>query len=348
VVPWSILTEREPTDAAVQEALLALPYAYSKLNVHGRAAVLYGSAVETFGNELVKLDASLHSIEAGEFLRALVREEIRQSKDWVIRLRRLPDAPETFYLIGLMASHDFQTALQNYLDLEDMRKKLVAWQRSLYAFEDLIRLRREYYEPLLPEVDRQFRRLDARMRLRLEQRERVEKRLQAMLVDPRPDHLATAEERMLRSRLDALEAALGDAGDPDTAALRARLARLDGVLTWRLETEYHQRLSDAHAHLRELNADVEALQAEVDAFVRVRQAATHGYVGWNRRIARLRGRISDAHEGVVDLMDRQGEVLEAVAAEELKLRRERLVTYLNQARFAYADSYDRAAKAQAQ
>ena len=38
LVPWSILAEREATDAAVQEALLALPYAYSRLNVHGRAA----------------------------------------------------------------------------------------------------------------------------------------------------------------------------------------------------------------------------------------------------------------------------------------------------------------------
>src|SRR5262249_35543085 len=49
LVPWGILAEREPTDAAVQEAILALPYAYSRLNVHGRAAVLYGRAVEVFG-----------------------------------------------------------------------------------------------------------------------------------------------------------------------------------------------------------------------------------------------------------------------------------------------------------
>ena len=31
LVPWSILAERDPTDVAVQEALLAVPYAYSKL-----------------------------------------------------------------------------------------------------------------------------------------------------------------------------------------------------------------------------------------------------------------------------------------------------------------------------
>ena len=113
-----------------------------------------------------------------------MREEIRQDKDWVIRLRSLPDAPETFYLMTLMASNDFQSALQNYLDLEDLRKKLVSWQGSLDAFDDIIGLRRGYYEPRLPEIDREFRKLDAQMRLRLEQREHVQRRLQHMLIAP--------------------------------------------------------------------------------------------------------------------------------------------------------------------
>jgi tetratricopeptide (TPR) repeat protein len=206
LVPWSILAEREATDAAVQEAMLALPYAYSRLDVHGRAALLYGRAVESFGEELSRVDASITSIESGEFLKALVREEIRQDKDWVIRLRRLPESPETFYLMALMASHDFQTALQNYLDLEDLRKKLVSWQKGFDAFDDIIRLRREYYEPRLPEIDGRFRKLDAQMRLRLEQRESLARRLDHMLIAPRPDHLATAEEQHLAARLERLEA----------------------------------------------------------------------------------------------------------------------------------------------
>jgi tetratricopeptide (TPR) repeat protein len=347
LVPWSILAKRESTDGAVQEAMLALPYAYSRLRVHGRAAHLYGRAVEAFGSELGKLDASIASIRDGEFLRALVREEIRQDKDWVIRLRSLPEAPETFYLTALMASHEFQTALQNYLDLEDLRKRLVSWQRSLDSFEDLIRLRRSYYEPLLPEIDRQFRRLDARMRLRLEQRKHVDRRLQHLLVAPRPHHLATAEEQAAGSRLDLLGAELGAAGDPEAAALRARIRRLKGLLTWNLETRYHERLTEAHRHLRELDRDVDALAATYEAFVRTRQAATHSYVGYEIPIEGLRGRVGDAQGRLGVLLARQGHVLETVAIRELEARRERLEAYQNQARFAFADSYDRAAKAQA-
>ena len=348
LVPWALLAGRDPTDAAVQEAILALPYAYSRLNVHGRAAVLYGHAVDSFGQQLEKLDASLRSVRQGEFLKDLAREEIRQDKDWVIRLRSLPDAPETFYLTNLIASHDFQTALQNYLDLEDMRKKLVAWQRSLDAFDDLVRLRRAYYEPLLPDIDARFRKLDAQMRLRLEQRKAVEKRIQDLLVAPRPDFLATADEQSALARLERVESALSTGDDDATRALRARVRRLQGFLAFNLATDYHRRLTDAYEHLHALNRDVAVLTAQYDAFVRTRQAATHGYEGYEPQIRSLRARAGDALERLEPTMAQQGRVLEVVAIRELESRRERLEAYQNQARFAFADSYDRAAKAQAQ
>src|SRR5262245_26204881 len=127
VVPWGILAARESTDAAVQEAKLAVPFAYGKLDVYGRAAVSYASALESFGGELKKVDASIASIREGKFLQALAREEIKQNPDWVIQLRSLPESPETYYLTELAASNDFQTAVQNYLDLEDLPRKLASW-----------------------------------------------------------------------------------------------------------------------------------------------------------------------------------------------------------------------------
>lgn len=347
LVPWGLLAEREATDIAVQEAWLALPYAYSKLDVHGRAALLYGEAVESLDGELDKVDASITNIRDGEFLKALVREEIRLDADWVIRLRSLPNAPETFYLMALMASHDFQTALQNYLDLADLRAKLAAWRGGLAAFDDLIALRRRYYEPELPAMDARFRELDARMRLRLEQRKHLDAQLQKLLVAPRPELLATADEHAWAARLTALEAKLPELEGEGALALRARIDRLRGVLTWAIETQYPERLTDAHRHLRELNTDVEALTAQYDAFVRARQAAAHSYVGYDGRIRGLRARIGEALERVARLMSRQGHRLETVAINELAARRDLLETYQNRARFAFADSYDRAAKAQA-
>jgi len=346
LVPWSLLVEREVTDSAVQEALLALPYAYSKLNVHGRAAVLYGQAVEAFGQELGKLDASVKSIRDGKFLSALVREEIRQDKDWVIRLRSLPESPETYYLMALMASHDFQTGLQNYLDLEDLRKKLASWERSFDSFEDIISLRRQYYAPLLPGIDRQFRELDSQIRLRLEQREHLSRRLQNMLVAPRPDYLATADERVLLAQLGQLDSQLQLANPADQATQQARIARLEGVVTWDLQMQYDERLTEAYTHLQELNTVVDEMTARYEGYVRTRQAAVHSYEGYDVPMNQLRRRVQEALGRLNLLMARQGRMLETVAINELKARRQRLEIFQHQARYAFADSYDRAAKAQ--
>jgi len=346
LVPWNILVDREPTDVAVQEAMLAAPHAYASLNLHGRAALMYGHALELFNNQLERVDASINSIREGRFLSALIREESRQDEGWVIRLRSLPEAPETYYLMELMASHDFQTALHNYLDLEDLRSRLTTWKAGFDAFDDIIRLRGDNYEPLLPGIDAQFRELDSRIRLRLEQRKHLGTRLHAMLTAPRPESLATAEERIAGSRIALIEKTLGVSDSPAALALRERAAHLRGALTWRLETEYPERLTAAHVHLNALNADVEALTRQYDSFVRTRQAATLSYVGYDAQLGQLRERVNDALPRVDNLMARQGHMIETVAINQLNARRERLVAQQTQARYAVADSYDRAARAQ--
>ena len=345
IVPWGILAERNGTDPAVQEAKLALPYAYGQLDVHGRAAILYGDALQAFDGEVDRLEESIDSIRKGHFLEALVREEIRQNPDWVIQLRELPESPETHYLMELLASHDFQTALQNYLDLEDLRYRLDSWDGDFASFEDMIALRRAYYEPLLPEIDQAFRELDSRIRLRREQHALLSRRLQDLLVAPRPEFLATTEERELSGRIAAAEAALEGDTRPQADALRERLARVRGALIWTLETEYHERLTAFDRNLRELEAAIATMTAQYESFVRVRQAAVHSYEGYEVPIRRLRTRVQSASSRVGLLMARQGHILELVAVDELTARRARLNEYRDQARYALADSYDRATKA---
>jgi len=347
VVPWSILADREVTDSANQEAMIALPYAYGKLNVHGRAAIFYGRALDSFGIEVDKLDASIESIREGQFLTALIREEIRKDKDWVIRLRSLPETPETYYLMELLATHDFQTGLQNYLDLADMRRKLLVWQASFDSFDDMVDIRHDHYEPLLPDIDRQFRALDSRMRLRIEQHKMLVKRRDDLLTMPQPEFLATREEQAILAQIEHIENQLKDAETPFDASLQQRIRRLKGTVTWTLETEYHERLTTFDRNLRGLDQAMAVQQEQYNQYVRLRQAATHSYVGYRTPISRLRARVRNSVENVDLLMARQGRLLEVVAIKELVARRGRLETYRDKARFALADSYDRATQPQA-
>jgi len=348
LVPWSTLVTREVTDASVQEAMLAVPYAYGKLDVYSKAALMYGSALSKFSTEIDKLDASIKSIREGHFLKALVREELKQDANWVVKLRKLPQTPETYYLLKLMASHDFQESLKNYLDLEDLRKKLEAWEKDLDAFEEIIEKRRAYYQPLLPIIDREFRQLDSQMRLRLEQRDRIEQRLKAMLVVPRPDYLATSKERISSEQIALLERKLTTGGTVVPSGVEARIKRLRGVLHWNIYTDYDRRFTEAYKHLRDLNFEVDRLKKQYNAFVRTRQAATQSYEGYDDVIRRQHFLIQKAHEKVGELMARQGHMLETMAVNELTKRRERLAEFQIKVRFAMADSYDRATRTQTQ
>jgi len=90
------------------------------------------------------------------------------------------------------------------------------------------------------------------------------------------------------------------------------------------------------------------LKRQYNAFVRTRQAATQSYEGYDDVIRHQRFLIRKAREKVGELMARQGHMLETMAVNELTARRERLTEFQIKARFAMADSYDRATRAQTQ
>lgn len=345
LVPWTILAKRNVTDRAVQEVMLGLPFAYSKLDLHGKSALLYGHALESFDKELTKLDASIKSIQEGKFLEALVREELKQDRNWVVKLRDLPDAPETHYLMHLMASHDFQESLQNYFDLEELRKHLLTREENINAYQELVNNRREYYKPRLPEIEKQFQLLDSRMRLRIEQRDNLENKLQAMLIAPRPQFLATVSERIYGQRVTFMERQVKHLSINNET--RQRVGRLRGSLNWNIHTQYHDRLTRAFERLRELDGVVADLKHTYRSFVRTRQAATQSYEGYDSTFNTLRIKVLDAQERVKTAMLRQGHMIETMAVNELDARRKRIEGDQVKARFALAESYDRAQKAQA-
>jgi chromosome segregation ATPase len=141
-----------------------------------------------------------------------------------------------------------------------------------------------------------------------------------------------------------LERTLGVQGVERPPEQTARLERLRGVLTWNIQTDYDRRLTDTHRNLQELNRDVAQLNQQYTAFVRTRQAVTQSYEGYDGTIRRLRQRIAAALEQVETLLARQGHLIEVMAVNELTARRDRLEEFQVKARFAVADSYDRASR----
>jgi predicted negative regulator of RcsB-dependent stress response len=346
LVAWSILHERAETNVSVQESLMAVPYAYGKLGAYGRSANLYKHAMDVFAAEIERMDDSIKSIRKGKFLQVLLDERADKDKNWVVNLRSLPDAPETRYTLELMASNDFQESYKNYKDLAELRQHIDKWLNDLRVFEEMIEIRRAYQEPLLPVVEEKFKKVDARMKLRLEQRDNLAGKLKNMLIAPRPEYLATSAERQALDTIMALEAIRATTPGQLSPDLVRRMQRLRGVVQWNVKSEYDQRLTDAYNNLIALDKIIHKMKVTYNSFIRTRQAATQSYEGYTIPLRQARTRLFSAQRELKGVMAKQGRIIETMAINELDRRRKRLEEYQIKARFALAESYDRATKAQ--
>jgi tetratricopeptide (TPR) repeat protein len=181
LAPWLELRDRSLLDSAVQESLLAVPYAFAQLGADAQAAEHYNDAIAAFNGEIARLTSSIEAIEKGELITELLGQHADSTNDatgWYWRLEKVPDTVESRYLYELMASNRFQEGLKNYRDLLYLNRNLDHWVESLGAFDDILDTRERAYQQRLPAIDGSLSSVD--LDAMLAHRVELESRLQAI------------------------------------------------------------------------------------------------------------------------------------------------------------------------
>lgn len=342
LTPWLELKGRDLLDSAVQESLLAVPYAYAKLNAHGSAADGYQSALVSFDAEIGHLDTAIRGAETGGLITSLLVNDDPEIGRWYWELDELPDSTASRYLYHLIANHRFQEGLRNVRDLSALSAHLQGWQDKLATFQDIVDTQREAYTEREPRFSRGLN--GAGLDGLKARRDVLKARLEAIEASRDVAGLGTAEELDRWQRLAALEA------DPGLAAageLRDRHRLLRGVLLWNLDSEYKYRLWGQRRQL----ADIDRLLADAtdghDGAALARQGTPAELDGFATRIGGVVPRIERLQQLIARARGQQEQRLQALAVDALSEQRERLVAYRVQAQFALATIYDRAASASA-
>ena len=348
LVPWMILRKRDITDVAVQEAMLAAPYGYSQLKAFGKSAVLYGEAVDKIDHEIKRLDDSIHSIREGKFLKAMLSEKARNDPEWLFKLGESADAPETRYFRNLLAGNSFNESYQNYRELDQLRLNLEKGLRDVAAYRDLVSRRKHYFAPLLETTESRYARVRNRMKHALDQRNALSDKLNKLLRKRDPMVFATASERATLRRLKKTRRRIDRlASQPGKDILQRKQALLEGVLRWNIDTGYENRLSSAFTHLRELDKEIAAARQSEIQLVKAKAEAALTYQGYDQALNQLHQRLVYLKDRTEGLIAHQGQFMERRAVSELIRRKSRLLRYRTKARFAMAEAYDLAIRAQA-
>jgi len=345
LAPWLELRDRSLLDSAVQESMLAVPYAFAQLGADKQAADHYVDAIEAFSSEIVRLTQSIDAIEKGELITELLgkREDVaNEASGWYWRLERIPDTVESRYLYELLASNRFQEGLKNYRDLVELNRNLDRWTESLSAFDDILDTRQRAYEQRLPAIDASLSSVD--LAALTDRRVELESRLQAIERSEDVVALGTAKEQESWQRIEAMEAKLAVLpNDPASDEMRAKYRFLRGLLLWDLRRDYKARLWAEHKALGDLDRQLREAQRRHHQVSSSRDDWPEKFVALTARIGTLRPRVQGLQESAQVALVRQQQFLQGIAVEELKAQRDRLNTYQVQARFALASIYDRAA-----
>jgi hypothetical protein len=341
LAPWLALRDRDLLDSAVQESLLAVPYAYGQLADHDTAAGAYSAALEAFDAEIDRLDQAIGKARNGGLVPAVLKADDPGIGRWYWQLDEVPDALESRYLYMLMADHSFQEGLRNVRDLRALGGYLDDWAARLEAYQDMVATRRTAYARRKDGFAAGLDAID--MDALQARRDSLAARLDAAAAQRDIAGLATEDQRNQWQQLAALEQdpGFGTAASAD----RERHRLLKGVLLWDLDRDYKHRIWQQQRELKTLDAALAEAQrsharaagardgapAEIDGFAARIEAVTP-------RIAALRGAVDGAR------LAQEGRLTNlAVAA--LQDQRERLAAYRVQAQFALATIYDRAAVA---
>ena len=157
VVAWSVLHQKAAINDSVIEAKMALPYAYSKLGAHGKAANLYAKTVELFDAELAGLASSSEAIDNGALRRAIMNAYDRTSDDWFIDIARGGGQQQQFHLPLLLANDDFSRLAGTLHELAVLEHRLDQTRNNVAAYLELARARQKHYASTLPAVAKELK-----------------------------------------------------------------------------------------------------------------------------------------------------------------------------------------------
>ena len=342
LVPWMELRGRDMLDSAVQESMLAIPYALGKLDSISQAADHYLNAIEAFYEEANRIDRTIGFIQSGDIFNQFLADDPLDSTGWFWQLEELPEGPEARYLYHLLATHEFQEGLKNYRDLHYLNHNLEQWQGSVDVFANMLETRKQAYDERLPRVEDALGRadIDAMVQRKFEFDAQLDE------IEQGYDWLALANEREFEmwGEIAGFEStpALG-ANIPEADEVRDKVLLLKGVLQWQLEKDFRDRLWRARRDVRKTGeALVEAQRSRRQIDDTMLNEPLH-FEEFSNRVYGLGPKIDGMQLRVAEAMGEQRSFLESIAVGELRAQKQRLDAYTVQARFALAAIYDTAA-----
>ncbi len=326
--PWQELNQRSLLSPAVQESLLAVPYAYEKLGAHAQALEQYERAEQLFVQEVARIDEATGTLKNASLLSLWLDPAAREA--WLSRHAELPIAPQLPYLEHLLALDTIQEVLRDMRDLGALEQHLGDWRARLDALDVAQALQFQRRQTVLQ--TRPDQSLQTRLQQLQQQRDAIAEQLQKADQTGDGSLFMQAKDIAVWKRLERTRRnieTLKQAGQ-DVSAAEQKYQRYRGLLYWDMQDSFSARRWQLKKELRDLDTQLAKANVESAAVANLVQRAHAPEQG--ARIRALDSRLQTVLANIQAAQTRGDAVLRARALEELQTQRGRLVAYLSRAK----------------
>jgi hypothetical protein len=360
--PWQLLRSRSLIYPAVQESLLALPFAYEKLNAPGEAVAAYETAEELLAREIQLIRDMRETLTEGELLtlidaKPLAAEEAREQlqaagdgegltavvtddgQNWLKLDSTSIIKTRSAYMRELFAQTRFQTAVLELRDLLRLQRLLQDWQPKLNAYRELLlekQALRSRQEQQLTQAA-----YAAQAQALQQRRDQFAARLQQIIAAEDYLALADSDTRALQERVTRAGQTIGrmQAAGQQTDDVAQRHRLFAGILLWRAAQHYPIALAEQQRELAQIDsalASVIKTQTHIDEIT----ATSLDIQPVLARLQSLQMETATQLQATERLIAQQTRVLREQVDQQLASHEKRLKNYLSQAHLAVARLYD--------
>lgn len=365
---WQVLQKRSLLYIPAQEALVALPFAYEKLDAAGDALREYEKAEQLFTEEINLVKDMRTNLDVAELLtlvgsKPVARDQLLPAADknaasaklsaqvvddgqnWLKINNTSILKTRSMYLHELFLRNDFQIQVLDLRDLLKLRTMLQAWQPKLLAYGELLQqkqLLRQQQEAKL--AQQSFSKQQGELQLK---RNALQERLTRIKANQ--DYMALADDslRATYARVENSEAALGQlkSAGQDITDYYDRLSLVRGLLLWDAAQQFPGALADSELALEKIDSTL-ARMADGESHIKELNANGADLQPKSGRIQQQQRQLQAQLQQLDMAIAQRGEQLHRQLQSHLLGHEKRLTRYLAQSHLAVARLYDAALRTQ--
>ncbi|WP_196138306.1 lipopolysaccharide assembly protein LapB [Aliikangiella sp. G2MR2-5] len=327
---WLALRERDIRDLAVQEALVAIPYAYQKLDSMQEALDGYIHASNVFQQQIEMIDELKRKIREDNliesFLDKLILAQTNEIDDDGVQDSNLFGDEFDYYLFELVSQHQFNESYRNYQKLGKLAQILKHWEGQLPIFDEILNANQTRFNEKLPLVEKYL--AQGAFEQYENELEVIRTDIAALKTNKKLHLLANEEQLDLYARIERVIEKISRLPEGMISEEQKQKARrAQGVLQWQLETNKVEKIWQLEKLAKTIGETIDQIRQRKSKLAYSRDIAEIRFAGFESKV-------EDGKAGLYGLRDK---IHQQIAREAFDLK-EQIISVLDQRR-ATLDHY---------